>query len=278
MSNYGEANLLESLQTVKKYCVKLNGYLNEMGAIRKRLKPLFLENVFPDKMSEIFFVILAMNIIIWGLTSLLALQLLIFIQVFLYSGVLGAIFHFVKNKTVKFIACCLNGIALFVFPTFFGGIGGIICLAIIIGAIAAYYLLVKKRLPEITSKINSMIKEIDADKYEQLNKLNKDKNIVVAELKQVTSGWFPSDWNKYLSVEVLDFFIQAVQNRKANTMTQLVNLLDDSNFKQQRLNYDRQRVLLQKELNEDINYHNKQIRRQNQARTDEIKYHLKRYK
>lgn len=58
------------------------------------------------------------------------------------------------------------------------------------------------------------------------------------------SGWYPKD---YYFMEAIEFFIGALENFKADNMKELVNLYDDTKYKELQLNYQKEMLQLQRE-------------------------------
>lgn len=58
------------------------------------------------------------------------------------------------------------------------------------------------------------------------------------------SGWYPKD---YYFIEAIEFFIGALENFKADNMKELVNLYDETKYKELQLNYQKEMLQLQRE-------------------------------
>lgn len=76
----------------------------------------------------------------------------------------------------------------------------------------------------------------------------------------ITKGdWYPQD-AMYYSSQVLTFFIKAMQNRKANNITDLVNLLDSHQHRAQMLSKQNQLLQNQAQMNRQLSEMSVQIR------------------
>lgn len=265
MSNYGDHNLLNSLQVIRNYCSKINGRIAEINTISKTLKPNIPKSIFSDVKRAIFTILSISMFLILIIFSLSYTGVLLKFVIPVYT--LVVFYKYLKNptKNIKKKLIVLSIISLISMMEF------IIILIFIFVITAVITLIIDKTIgPSLVEKYNNNLYDKQLDRVNQINNLNIEKNKLVNELREVTGSWYPSDWNIYLDIGVLDFFINSVQNKKAYTIQELVQLLDTENYRNKRLANDRERISLQASYNNEFIAHNKQVEKELRRQTGAI--------
>lgn len=86
-----------------------------------------------------------------------------------------------------------------------------------------------------TSYVEAYNKDVSKDNapiIQRRNALVEECGLLNAALNESTAGWFPPN---YVNFNAVAFFISAMQNQKADTLKELVNLYDDYLYKNQTL-------------------------------------------
>ena len=79
---------------------------------------------------------------------------------------------------------------------------------------------------------------------EEQQQCEKEMQEAAGALVAFGSGWYPKD---YYFIEAIEFFIGALENLKADNMKELVDLYDETKYKELQLNYQKEMLQLQRE-------------------------------
>ncbi|HFI0026510.1 TPA: hypothetical protein ACGOVU_001790 [Streptococcus suis] len=85
-------------------------------------------------------------------------------------------------------------------------------------------------------------RDVQKEKEHIINEMNKTAEGLYA----YGNGWFPKD---YYFFDAVDFFIASLENFKASSIKELVNLYDDTKYKEYQIAYQQEMLRLQKEQN-----------------------------
>lgn len=248
------ASFGDGSKPVSERLLKYSFYAVIMGAFGNIVKFLFLGLWLEGNITELFWYLVASAVLVYLLQKKMRQQ----DGCLMTLGIVVLLFTILATplNTIGYTIRALLGLDLFS-----GVVLGLLSIFIVWVSVT----LGNRLYPQWVALINAFIDEenrrlieenrLREEEYHRLIQRNKEikeeieqckweANQAAQALMVYGGSWYPKD---YYFMDATDFFIAALENFKADTMKELVNLYDDTQYKATQLAYQQEMLMLQKE-------------------------------